>query len=165
APRRAPVDISIAHGAPAKTRGDVLVVGVFTDGALPPAAREIDDASSGRLRAVLERGDLESRAGSSLLVYDVPGTTTSRVLLVSLGRREEWGDKAFRDALAGAANALGHARASEAVVTLADEDVPGRPLDWRVQHATRILLDGTYRFDAPKAANGDGERGVRGVVL
>lgn len=128
APRRASIEISVAHGAPAQERADVLVVGAFTDGTLTPGGRAVDEASGGRLRKVLERGDLERAPGSALMLYDLPGVSASRVLVVSLGERERFDDKAWRDALAGVARALDHARAGGAVVTLAEIDLSSRPL-------------------------------------
>lgn len=91
------------------------------------------------------------------------------MLLVSLGPREKFGDKAFLDALAGAAKVLGAGKAKEAVVTLADVDVPpGRTLTWRMQQAARVLADEGYRFPAPKKkTNGAAEqdRGARSITL
>src|SRR5690606_21645909 len=52
APRRASIEISVAHGAPAQERADVLVVGAFTDGTLTPGGRAGDEACGGRLRKV-----------------------------------------------------------------------------------------------------------------
>src|SRR5215475_9035398 len=92
--------------SPEKLRTGVLVVGGFADGALSASARTIDEASKGRLSAVVKRGDFDARAGASLLFHDLPGTAADRVLLVSLGKRDELGDKAFRDAIGGAARSL-----------------------------------------------------------
>jgi hypothetical protein len=58
--------------------------------------RALDEASRGRLSAVVARGDLaEDRAGSTLLLHDLPGVTAERVLVVGLGKRDEIGDKTF----------------------------------------------------------------------
>ena len=68
------MEIIIETSPPEKLRTGVVVVGAFAGGALSPAARALDEASSGRLSTVIRRGDLDDwRAGSSLLVHDVPG--------------------------------------------------------------------------------------------
>jgi len=162
------IQFTLASGVPATQRTQALVVGAFSDGTLSPAAQAIDGASRGRLTALIERGDLESKAGSSLLLYDLPGTAAARVLVVSLGDRDPFGEKAFFAAMDGASRALREGKAKDAVVALAELDVPGRPLAWRLQQATRILADGSYRFDAPKAkTNGkpNGERGAHRIAL
>ena len=68
-----PIDITLEESSPEKARAGVLVVGAFADGTLSPAARSIDEASKGKLSAVIKRGDLEEQAGASLLLHDVPG--------------------------------------------------------------------------------------------
>jgi leucyl aminopeptidase len=165
--KRHPLELVIETSSPEKVHTGVLVVGAFADGTLPPASRRIDEASKGKLSAVVKRGDLDGKAGSSVMLYDVPGTEAERVLLVSLGTREGFGDKAFRDALKGAATALANGPAHEAVVTLTDVEVPGRSSTWRAQTASRLIADGAYRFAAPgaRSARKSQERGARKVTL
>ena len=90
-----------------------------------------------------------------------------RVLLVSLGSSSQYGDRAFRDALTGAARALAGGAAKDAAVTLADVEVPGRALRWRLQHASRLLADAAYRVVVPRASSvfSESRRGARRVVL
>jgi leucyl aminopeptidase len=141
--------ITLKKSSPTAEPADVIVVGAFVDGTLSPAAQAIDTASKGKLSALVKRGDLDAKAGSSLMLYDVPGTAAQRVLLVSLGARDQFGDKAFHEALAGAARTLAAGKGGNSAVPIT-VDVPGRSLAWRLQHASRILADGAYRFDAPK---------------
>jgi leucyl aminopeptidase len=162
---REPLQISIQNSPLAAQRADVIVVGVFADGTLSRAAQAIDALSNGRLGALVKRGDLEPKTGASLLLYDLPHITTQRVLLVSLGAREKFGDKSFREALRGAARVLSGGHSETAVVTLADIDVPGCSLEWRVQTASCVLADGCYQFDAPRAKPNGKQRGVRSVAL
>ena len=143
------MDITLETASPEKLRTDVLVVGAFADGPLPPSARTIDEVSKGKLAALIERGDLGAKAGASLLLYDPPSAAAERVLLVSLGARDQFGDQAFRDALSAAAKALAVGPAKDAAVTLAEVELPGRSLAWRLEQASCVLADGAYRFDAP----------------
>jgi leucyl aminopeptidase len=87
------VDITLITGSPEKLKTNVVVVGAFADGPLPPSTQAIDKASQGKLSAVLKRGDLGQNAGTSLLLHNVPSLAAERVLLVSLGKRDEFGDK------------------------------------------------------------------------
>jgi leucyl aminopeptidase len=159
------IEIDLETTSPEKARTGVLVLSLFTDGTLPPSSKKIDEASKGRLSALIKRGDLEEKAGSTLLLHDLPGIEAERVLLVSLGKRGEFGDKAFRDAVSSAAKVLANGQAKDASVTLAEVDVPGRSQVWRLQHASRILADGAYQFEAPRAQPAKKERGARKVAL
>jgi len=165
-PSVAPTTVALKTGAPDRLRSGVVVVGVFAGGRLSPAAQALDRASKRRLSTVVKRGDLAAKAGATLLLHDVPGIAAPRVLLVSLGHAEQFGDKAYRDALAGTVLALGGLGTPSAAVTLADVDLPGRPLAWRLQQAARILVDGTYRFAAPRATPDEARApGARAITL
>jgi leucyl aminopeptidase len=160
------MDIIIDTTSPKDIRTGVLVVGAFTDGPLPPSTRTLDEASKGKLSELIKRGDLEAKAGASLMLYDVPDVAAERVLLVSLGPRGEFGEKAFRDALSGAAKVLASGAAQDAAVTLTDLELPGRSLAWRLEQASRLLADGAYRFDAPGTGKtSQKDRGVRKISL
>src|SRR5262245_6947028 len=143
------MDRTLQTVAPEKLQTGVLVVGAFVDGPLSLPTRTVDEVSKGKLATLIKRGDLEAKAGASLLLHDLPGVSAERVLLVSLGPRQEFGDKAFRDALGSAARTLAGGAAKDAAVTLTDFDVPGRSLAWRLAQASCLLADGAYRFDAP----------------
>ncbi|THF58608.1 leucyl aminopeptidase [Pseudothauera rhizosphaerae] len=161
------MEFTIKTASPEKLATGTLVVGVLAGEKLTGPAAALDKAAKGKLAALIKRGDLEEKAGSQLLVHDLPGTASERVLLVSLGKKEDLGDKAWRDAVSAAAKALAAGPAKEAAVCLADVDLPNRDLAWRLLQATRLLADGAYRYDAPKANNGKAarERGARKVTL
>ena len=60
------MDITLETASLDSLRTGVLVVGAFADGTLPSSARAIDEASKGKLSAVIKRGDLDAKAGSAL---------------------------------------------------------------------------------------------------
>jgi len=161
------VEFTIKTVSPEKVRSCVLVVGVFADGALTASAQTLDKASKGKLSQLIKRGDLEDKAGASLMLHDLPGVAAERVLLVSLGKAAELSDKAYRDALTSVAKTLSSSPAKDAAVTLADTAPGQRSQAWCLQQASRIIADGAYRFDAPKAAAKDSkkDRGTRKITL
>jgi leucyl aminopeptidase len=160
------VEITLVSGSPENLRANVVVIGAFADGTLSPPAQAIDRASQGNVSAVIAPGHLDRKAGASLLLPGIPGIAAERVLLVSLGQRDAWGDNAFRQAIGSAARVLAGAT-REAAVTIADVDLPGRSLAWRLREASRLLADGAYRFDAPRAKNDkqETERGAGKIAL
>jgi leucyl aminopeptidase len=160
-PQRVPLQLSAKNASVAGYPADVVVIGVFSECTLSTAAESIDAAANGTLTAVLKRGDLGPKAGATLMLYDLPNVTAPRVLAVNLGPRIGFGEKAFRDALAGAAKTLTTNNVISAGVALADIQVQGRSAEWHVQQAARILADGMYRFQAPRAR----PRGVRSAGL
>src|SRR5215813_5793931 len=68
------MQITTKSASPEKLRVGTLAVGAFADGTLSAAAQAIDKASRRRLSAVLKRGDLETAAGATLLLHDLPAS-------------------------------------------------------------------------------------------
>ena len=161
--KNSPIEIDVESSSPEKVKAGVLVVGAFPDGTLLRSSQKIDEASKGKLSAVIKRGDLEEKPGATLLLHDLPGVQAERVLVVSLGKRDKFDEKAFRAAVSGAAKILASSPAKDAAVTLS-ADVPDRSLAWRAQTASRILADAAYRFDAP-GKSAKKERGARKITL
>ena len=157
------MEFTIKTGSPAKLKTGLLVLGAFAGGKLPALTAAADGAAEGRIAALIKRGDLEDKAGSTLLLPDLPGVQAERVLLVSLGKEDELGDKAWRDALAAAAKALAATPAKDAVIALADVELDKRALPWRLQQSARILADGAYRFDALKSDKDKKDKKHRGA--
>ncbi|HEX5640617.1 MAG TPA: leucyl aminopeptidase [Burkholderiaceae bacterium] len=158
------MDISVSGAAATGFKTGTLVVGAFADGTLTRAAEAVDQAAGGALSAALKRGDLEEKAGSTLLFPALAGVAADRVLLVSFGARTALGDRSYRDALGGAGRALAAGAAADAAVALVEVDVPNRSLAWRVQTAARLLADAAYKFDAPRAKP-PAARGARKAVV
>ena len=99
-------DFSIKLGSPEKQHTGCVVVGVYETGVLSAAADLLDRLSNGFIRTVVARGDLDGKAGTSLMLHAVPHTVCDRVLLVGLGKQDEFNDKNYRKALTAAAEAL-----------------------------------------------------------
>lgn len=158
------MEITLASGAPEKQKAGVIAVGAFADGALTVAGKALDAASGGKLSAVLKQGDLDEAAGSTLMLHGLPGVAAERVLLVSLGKKDAMSARAYRDALGGVAKALANGTASDAALALSPQ-ITGLSLPWRIQAAARILADGAYRFDYPRAKKDAKPRGARKVAL
>ena len=145
------MEFSTNAAAPEKCKSDCIVVGVFDGRRLTGAAQAVDRASKGRITALLKRGDLPGRLGSTLLLHDVPGTAPQRVLLVALGKEEEFGAKNYREAVRAAVKALGDSGAAEAVLYLDAVPVKQRDGAWAAMSAVVVAADAGYRFDRLKS--------------
>lgn len=159
------MEFTIKAGAPEKLKNGCVVAGVFSGAELSASARALDKASDGAISAILARGDLDDKAGATLMLHALPGLATPRVLLVSLGKSEALSDKSFRDAVSAAARQLAASPAEDAAFCLAEAEVPGRDLAWRLAQATQILLDSTYRCDELKSKRDESRKGVRQIVF
>ena len=106
---------------------DCVVAGVFDDPELTPEARALDAACSGRIKALLTRGDFSGRMGETQLVTDLNGIRAGRVLLVGLGSAKGYNRKTWRRALGHAISATLRTRIRS--IALALERPGARELD------------------------------------
>ena len=141
------MEFSIKTGNPEKQRSACVVVGVFEPRKLTRSAAQLDKASQKRISALLERGDMDGKAGSSLLLHDLPGTECERVLIVGLGKEKEFREKEYCAAVRHATKALGMTGAGEGTLFLPEIPVGKRSLAWRIRQAAIAAQETRYRFE------------------
>ncbi|OZI74146.1 leucyl aminopeptidase [Bordetella genomosp. 12] len=124
-----------------------LAVGVYADGVLSPAAEMIDRASNGAIRAVTKT-EFRGRAGSTLVLRNLAGVSAQRVILVGLGKQEEYNARAHSGAeQAFAAYCVG-AQLSEGVSTLVSLPLDNTGVRDRARAAAIAAGQASYHYDA-----------------
>ena len=101
----------------ATLKTDCLVIGVFGDSPpkLDPDAARLDQACGGRIRKILARGDMTAKPGEVLWLHEMPDVKAPRVLLVGLGKRNDYDPGALRKTAAALMRALKPAVANAAL--------------------------------------------------
>jgi leucyl aminopeptidase len=140
-----------------------LVLGVFEPRALAPAWQAHPDTRR-YVAGVLDSGDMDGKAGSSLMLRGVPAFGGERLLLVGLGKEEEFGDKAYLAAIRAAVEALRASGATDATLALTRIPVEKRSPAWRVRQAAMAACETLYRFDRFKSEK-DGERPLKSLAF
>jgi len=157
------VEFSIKSGGPERIRSGCIIIGVFEPRKLSAAGASLDRASRGQLTAALKRGDMEGKAGTTLMLHQVPRVSAARVLLVGLGREREFDDGKYRSAVTKAIAALKQTGVTDAVLCLS-AGVKQRDIAWRAAQAAIAASDATYHFDRMKSKR-EQARGVRHLTL
>ena len=142
------LEFTLNHDAPAQATTDCIVVGAFADKALTPAARALDDASGGRISALLERGDVGGKTGRTALLHDLPGIAAPRVLVIGLGEAAKFGVPQYLKAVGDAARTLKSGPVASALFTLTEVAVNGRDAAWNVRNAVIAADHACYRYVA-----------------
>jgi leucyl aminopeptidase len=159
------MEFSTKSGSPEKQRVACVVAGVYEPRRLSAAAAALDEAAGGHLAEILRRGDMDGKAGSTLLLHHVPNLPCERVLLVGLGKERAFHARQYREAMRAAVKALGETGAREAMLCLTDLAVKGHDLGWRVEQAVVVALDTVYRFDQMKSKQEEQDRPLRKLIL
>ena len=142
------LEFTLHRDAPATAAFDCIVVGAFADNSLSPAAQAIDQASGGRVRALLERGDISGKTGRTALLHDVAGVAAPRVLVVGLGEPAKFGTAQYLKAVGDAARALRTGPVASALFTLSDLPVGQRDGAWNIRQAAIAAAHACYRYTA-----------------
>ncbi len=159
------MEFSIKSGSPEKQRTGCVVVGVFESKKLTLPAELLDKAAHGFIADILRRGDMEGKAGTTVVLHNVPGTLCDRVLLVGLGKEKEFREKEFGNTLRTVIKALNDTGASDAAIFLTELPVKKRDLAWRMRQAAMIALDSTYRFEEFKSKKNEQRRPLRKLMF
>jgi len=144
------VEFSIKQGSPEKLRSECVVVGVFEGSKLSGAAEALDKASKHHLGAIIAHGDMNGKAGSTLLLQKIPGVTAERILLVGLGKATEINNKATVDILRATFSALSKTTAKDAALFMI-EDGFGKDVAWTIRQAVFAAAESVYRADSLKS--------------
>jgi leucyl aminopeptidase len=136
---------------PSTAEVDCVVVGVYADASLSPAAQALDSASGGRIAALAKRGDVSGKTGRTTLLQDLPGVKSPRVLTVGLGERGKFAVPQFLKAIADGVRALRTGPVKNALLTLTELSVKGRDPAWNLRQAAITADHAAYEYTATRS--------------
>ena len=119
-----PLNISIRTDHPAKVRTPLLVVQHFQDDTDPKGAgAAVDESLGGLLSRLMSRGDFKGRAGETLVVYPGdPAYPAERVLMVGVGKRQDYAMQGLRKAVGSAVRQAERLRVRDMTLALGHTD-------------------------------------------
>lgn len=159
------MDFGIKIGTPEKQRGACAVIGIFESKKQTDSAKILDKVTQGYIKNILALGDMDGKANTSLLLHNVPDTQFKRVLLIGLGKEQEFKEKTFLAALNTVLSALQKTAVADATVFLSDFPVKGRSNEWKVTQTVIAATGSSYRFDQLKSKPDSAPGNLRKIVL
>ena len=168
------MEFNIKNGNPQNQSADCVVVGVFEGNQLSDAASELELATNNALSNVLKNGDFDSKVGATLLLHQLAGIESTRVMLVGLGKPEELNVKHLRKSVRAVIKAMpkGVATASlflaENTVSETGADAitsditsnekntaPAANILSKAAHLVEVIMDCAYQVNSIKAKKAD----------
>ena len=116
------MEFYIAHRAPAEGADPVLALFLAEGAGLPRAAAAVDEVAGGLLARVRGSGEFPGKARETCLLHNAGARGPRRVLLVGLGKEQEWTADGFRRAAGAAGLAARGAKAGEMAAVLPETD-------------------------------------------
>jgi leucyl aminopeptidase len=164
------LDIRVVVGDVVKFRGDALVVNLF-EGLKTPggATAAVDRALSGAIRKLIQGGEATGKWGEQTLVHTLGKLPVARVLIVGLGKREEFTLDRVRSVSAESAKCLrkiGARRIGTIVHGAGSQTGAG---GFNAAQATQALVEGAllglYRFTRYKREKEDDKKQVESLTI
>ncbi|HIP76381.1 MAG TPA: leucyl aminopeptidase, partial [Psychromonas hadalis] len=159
------MEFLINNSNPEKQRSACIVVGVFEDQILTPAAQAIDSLSGGTISKLVKRGDISGKVAHTLFLYDLPNTVCERVLLVGCGKNGELTEKQYKKIIVKAVSKLNESAIEEAVCYLSELEITARDGYWAVRQAVESTQDSLYNFDQFKTVADKKEKSLKQLTF
>ncbi|MDT4289806.1 leucyl aminopeptidase [Methylomonas sp. MO1] len=144
------MDYSIESSPLDKLQSDCLLVGIYENQQLSPAATQLDSLFGGLLTKLISRGDIKGKNAETLLVNNLPEGNIARIVLLGFGERGKVTRKQYRKALAAAIKTIKDSKVGAASCALLDIDVNGADSQWKARQVVEVFNDGLYQYSATK---------------
>lgn len=143
------MEFSIKSTSPEKLRTDCLLVGIFEGRKLSELAKLLDSVTEKAISAAVKSGDMEGKAGTTLMLRQLAGVAAPRVLLVGLGKADELTLKGLRASFRSAVKALpaGVENIATDFAALALKKVS---VQQKAAALAEVVFDATYKVNAVK---------------
>jgi leucyl aminopeptidase len=132
--------------AKARAPSGCAAVGIYENGDLGAAARQVDKQLEGLVTRLLGSGDFAAKLGDTLMLPLPTGAAAARLLLIGLGTRAAFGRKAYRKSVLACAQALAKTGASDAAVYLAMEPVSELDIQYRARMVAEVFSSQAYKI-------------------
>lgn len=139
---------------PKEVAASLIIVGVYEDRMLTSAAAELDTASEGLLKRLMESGDITGRLGGSALLHQLGGLSAPRVLVVGLGEQRKFDAARFLRVTREAHKALKGLPVESVASYLTEVEVPKKDIAWKLTQSALAADYAAYKYTAtlkPKA--------------
>jgi leucyl aminopeptidase len=133
-------------------KSDCLVVALFEKGRMSPSAEAVDTQIGGIIRRMLNQGDIDGKVGSTLILHEIDGLASKRLLLVGCGKQDETTERQFDTLISATIKALNTSGADDAISALAEINVNNRSLAWKIRQIVATTDNTFYRYTQTKSS-------------
>ncbi len=156
--------VAFSSHSPVESQVDIVVVGVYDHGVLSPSAQLLDNASGGALSRLAARGDLSGKQGAITRLFDLPGVTAPRIMVVGLGEAGGLDVPRYLKALAEAAKSLKAGNQVNVASFLGEVSVRDRDSEWCLRQQVVVFSHHAYRFVSTRGRK-PGDHGIKSLQL
>jgi leucyl aminopeptidase len=144
---------SIKTDHPEKQRSDVLVLGVYDSLKVAYDKPILSTSTISYIASILKHGDMSGKAGSSLILYNVPGIKIPKILLIGLGKEKELDGKKYCAAVRAMIYALKKMDVKTISSYIQIALVIESDIARNIEHFINEVMDASYEFAELKTIN------------
>ena len=148
---REKIDFTVSNKPVDRVSSDCIWVGVFSTKngvTLSPTAIIIDKVSKGKITKILKSGDFSAKLGTNYLVRDLPGVSSSRVLLVGCGLKSKFSGKNYSESIKNATKTMLPLKGVKKIASfLTDLDPEKKQGRWKLEQHITCVRDSLYSFN------------------
>lgn len=130
---------------------DCIIVGVWEEAEMTPAALSLNLISQGFIQVLLNRGEFQGKVGQTLLLYDVPHLDAPRILLTGCGKKGTLSPRDYRKIICSSIKALSSLKCAQITSFLTELEVSSYSPAWKIKHAVEASNEALYVFDRFKS--------------
>ncbi len=148
--------VKVSQGSIQESKADTIIVNLFEGVTTPVGATgAVDKALRGAISEIIANGDFEGKAGQVAVLYPRSTIPAQRVLVVGLGKAEEFDLEGVRRAAALAIKRAQELKAKEVATIVHGGGIAGLPIAPAAQATVEGSLLTTYRYEAAKKENNE----------
>ena len=133
------MEIKLSNANPLKIKTHCLILPVSNQKKLTGVAAEADKASDKYLSKILKQGDLNDKAGATVMLHDVAEIAAQRVLLVSTGSVKTINAEDFDKMSTAVAAALAAPGIKDCVNCMSHVDVTDKDQTWQARSISAVM--------------------------
>ncbi len=157
--------VKVSQGSIQESKADTIIVNLFEGVTTPVGATgAVDKALRGAISEIIASGDFEGKAGQVAVLYPRSTIPAQRVLVVGLGKAEEFDLEGVRRAAALAIKRAQELKAKEVATIVHGGGIAGLPITTAAQATVEGSLLTTYRYEAAKKEINE-KQGVESLTI
>ncbi len=137
-----------------KQKSDCIVIPLFEGATLSPAAQFVNDTENGIIQKLIDSKDFNAGVGNTMLLPG-SGQQHARMLLIGLGKAEEFTAANFKKAIQAATESAKRTTIKKLILSLEDLSLPNKSSSWLIRFAIESIGDTLYTFDEFKSKKAD----------
>jgi len=138
----------LLQSRPHVTATDCAIVGLYDDKMFTSALAELDERTQGRIRELVDSGDVSGKQGATQMLFRLPGLEQLRVLVVGLGEQRKFDATRYSKVVRDAIGKVKGPPIKDVACYLTELEVPGRDLAWKLKRAVLCCDYVHYRYTA-----------------